>query len=235
MFTHPVAKVADMLRIGLPVTLQMGLRSISMMILIKVITYLPDSVIGQSAMQVGIQVESIAFMPALAFATAASTLVGQNLGAKQPQQARSSAMHCLVANVIVMTVLAAVIWLWPEFFVVLFIGKNAPEVIGPTAHFLKVLALCLPGLGIGQTLLGVLRGAGDTPFTVWISVIAMYCIRLPLAWLLAFDGSGLGLHGYGFGLSGIWWAMTLSVYVEMGITVWRFSTGKWARVKLHHA
>jgi putative MATE family efflux protein len=234
MLPHPLTKVWDMLRIGLPVTLQMGLRSISMLILIKVITYLPDSVVGQSAMQVGIQVESIAFMPALAFATAASTLVGQNLGAQQPRQARSSAMHCLVANVAVMTVLAGVIWLWPEFFVRLFIGDNAPEVIGPTAHFLKVLALCLPGLGIGQTLLGVLRGAGDTMFTIWISVIAMYCVRLPLAWLLAFDGSGLSLHGYNLGLHGIWWAMTLSVYVEMGITVWRFATGKWARVKLHH-
>jgi putative MATE family efflux protein len=236
MISHPFAKVWDMLKIGLPVTLQMGLRSISMMILIKVITYLPDSVIGQSAMQVGIQVESIAFMPALAFATAASTLVGQNLGAQQPRQARSGAMYCLVANVVVMTVLAAMIWLWPEFFVRLFIGDNAPEVIDPTAHFLKVLALCLPGLGIGQTLLGVLRGAGDTLFTIWISVIAMYCIRLPLAWLLAFESNGLlGIGGYGWGLHGIWWAMTLSVYVEMGITVWRFATGKWARVRLHHA
>jgi Na+-driven multidrug efflux pump len=216
-----------------------------MLILLKMITYLPDSVIGQSALQVGIQVESIAFMPALAFMTAAATLVGQNLGAQQPRQARSAALYCLLGNQLFMFVLGGAIWLWPAFFVRLFIGGNAPEVVEPTAHFLKVLALCLPGLGASQTLMGVLRGAGDTPFTVWISLISMYLVRLPLAWLLAFSGeagagssgilgSGLVLHGYGWGLSGIWWAMTLSVYVEMGLTLWRFSSGKWARVKLRY-
>jgi putative MATE family efflux protein len=239
LFSHPLAKVWDMLKVGLPVTLQMSMRSISMLAILKMITYLPQSVIGQSALQVGIQVESVAFMPAFAFMTAAATLVGQNLGAHRPREARSSALYCLVGNQAFMWVLGGAIWLWPEFFVRLFIGSNAPEVIAPTAGFLKVLALCLPGLGAGQTLMGALRGAGDTPFTVWISVVSMYCVRLPLACLLAYETiplghAGLVLHGYNFGLPGIWWAMTLSVYVETGMTVWRFLSGKWARVKLRY-
>jgi Na+-driven multidrug efflux pump len=224
-----------MLRIGLPVTLQMSMRSISMLILLKVITWLPDSVVGQSALQVGIQVESIAFMPAFAFMTACSTLVGQNLGAQLPRQARSAALYCLVGNQAIMIFLGGIIWLFPEFFVRIFIGNNAPDVIPATAGFLKVLALCLPGLGASQTLMGALRGSGDTAITAWISMFAMYAVRLPLAFFLAFSdllGTGLGL---GWGLSGIWWAMSISVYVEMVLTIIRFSSGKWAKVKLRQS
>jgi Na+-driven multidrug efflux pump len=60
----------------------------------------------------------------------------------------------------------------------------------------------------------------------------MYLVRIPLALLLAFHllwGSRLGL---GWGEDGIWWAWTVSAYVETALTAWRFLSGKWANVKL---
>jgi Na+-driven multidrug efflux pump len=221
-----------MLKVGLPVTAQMTLRGLSMLTVLKLITLLPDHVAGQGAMMVGLQAESIAFMPAFAFSTAAATLVGQNLGASRPDQARTSSLYCVLGSQLIMWTMGTLLFLYPRWFVMLFIGHNAPEIVDPATGFLRILALCLPGLGLGMTTMGVLRGSGDTMITAVISLIAMYAVRLPLAAFLALTnigGTGIGL---GWGLHGIWWAMTLSVYVEAGLAYARFAGGRWARVQL---
>jgi putative MATE family efflux protein len=225
-------KALEMVRVGLPVAAQVVLRSGSMLVLMKLITYLPNSVAGQSAMQVGIQAESLAFMPAFAFSTAAATLVGQNLGAHRADQARQAVWFCLVGSQIIMWTMGLLQFIWPEWFVRLYIGDSAPEVIAPAAQYLRVLAICLPGLGLGLTMMGALRGSGDTRVTMYITLSAMYLVRLPLAFLLSQKnlwGSGIGLD---WGLDGLWWAMTASVYVEAFLAWLRFRGGEWARVKL---
>lgn len=231
-FAAPLTKAWEMLKVGLPVTMQMMLRGLSMLTVLKLITLLPDHVAGQGAMLVGLQAESIAFMPAFAFSTAAATLVGQNLGANRPQQARTSSLYCVLGSQLIMWTMGTLLFLYPRWFVMLFIGHNAPEILDPATGFLRVLALCLPGLGLGMTFMGVLRGSGDTMITALISLIAMYFVRLPLAAFLALSnigGTGIGL---GWGLTGIWWAMTLSVYVEAILAYIRFASDRWARVKL---
>jgi putative MATE family efflux protein len=232
---HPLRKAWDMLRVGLPVSAQLGLRSMSTLVLLKVLTWLPDSVAGQGALQVGIQIESLAFMPALAFGVAAATLVGQNLGAHRPQHARIAAQFCLLGNFVVMACMGLAIWHWPEFFVRAFIGDNVPEVVGPAMERLRIVALSLPALGAAQTLMGVLRGSGDTKITPLISLTAMYAVRIPLALLMAFSnlgGSGLGL---GMGQDGIWWAWTISAFVEAALAGARFLSGRWQHVRLRTA
>lgn len=231
-FSVPLFKAWEMLKIGLPVTIQMALRGLSMLTVLKLITMLPEHVAGQGAMLVGLQAESIAFMPAFAFSTAAATLVGQNLGARRPDQARTSSLYCVLGSQIIMWTMGTLLFFYPRWFVMLFIGHNAPEIVDPAAGFLRIMALCLPGLGLGMTFMGVLRGSGDTVITAVISLIAMYCVRLPLAAFLALSnigGTGIGL---GWGLTGIWWAMTFSVYVEAVLAYIRFAGDRWARVKL---
>jgi putative MATE family efflux protein len=228
----PLGRAWEMLKVGLPSTLQLSLRSLSMLAVVKLVTLLPDHVTGQGALLVGLQAESLAFMPAFAFSTAAATLVGQNLGARRPDQARTSALYCLAGSQLIMWAMGTLLFLYPQWFVTLFVGHNAPAVLGPAAGFLKVLALCLPGLGLGMTMMGVLRGSGDTPVTAGISFIAMYAVRLPLAAFLALRGAGGTGLGLGWGLPGIWWAMTISVYVEAALAYARFAGGKWAKVRL---
>lgn len=228
-------KTWEMVRLGIPVTVQILLRSGSMLTIMKLITYLPNSIAGQSALQVGIQAESIAFMPAFAFSTAAATLVGQNLGARRADQARQAVWFCLIGSQIIMWTIGLAQILAPVWFVQLYIGNSAPDVLAPAAQYVSILSLCLPGLGLGLTMMGALRGSGDTVSLALISLGAMYFVRLPLAVFLAFEnigGTGLGL---GWGLSGIWWAMTISVYVEAFIAWLRFRTGRWAQVKLEGA
>ncbi|MDQ3024278.1 MAG: MATE family efflux transporter, partial [bacterium] len=226
----------EMFRLGLPVTVQVMARSLSMLTMTKLITYLPNtnSVVGQGALQVGLQVESLAFMPAFAFSTAAATLVGQNLGAGRPDQARQSTIFCLWGSQIVMVTFGLAQMIWPAFFIHLFIG-NGPEVeaiVKPASDYIRILGACLPGLGLGLTMMGALRGSGDTKITAYMSLAAMYVVRIPLAVFLSMEnigGTGLGL---GWGLNGLWWAMTASVYVEALLAWLRFRSGAWAKIKL---
>jgi len=234
---RPLRKGWEMVKLGLPVTVQVSLRALSMLAIIKIITYLPGvvSAAGQGSLHVGIQAESLAFMPAFAFSTAVATLVGQNLGANQIGQARQSALYCLVGSQIIMWSMGLAFWFFPEWFINLFIGNNAPAITGPASEFLKVMAACLPGLGVGMTMMGVLRGSGDTQITAVITIAAMWLFRVPLVILMAFENiAGTGL-GFGLGLTGIWWAMTISVYFEAGLAYWRFSAGHWSRVQLSDA
>ena len=227
-----LARAWARLKVGLPATVQMALRTLSMLTLIKMITLLPNSVSGQGALHVGLQAESLAFMPAFAFSTAAAALIGQHLGARQPHRARTAALFCLGGSQLVMWTMGSLLFIFPGWFVGLFIGHNAPEVMPVAVGFLRVLALCLPGLGLSMTMMGVLRGSGDTLITAVISFIAMYGVRLPLAAFLALSGLGSAHLGLGWGLNGIWWAMTLSVYVEAGLAYLRFASGRWARIEL---
>ena len=124
-----------------------------------------------------------------------------------------------------------------EWFIKLFIGNSTPEVVEPAALFLRILAFCLPGLGVGMTMMGVLRGSGDTRITAWITIFSMWIVRIPLIVFLGLDkipGTDISF-GMGYGLPGFWWGMTLTVYVEAGLAYWRFATGRWAKVKLSEA
>jgi len=235
----------EMLRLGGPSAIQVMTRSFAQLLLLKLITFLPDSIVGQGALQVGLQVESLAFMPAFAFSTAAATLVGQNLGARKPENSRRATWFCLVGSQVVMVVMGLIQVIWPAFFIRLFIGNNAEDVVAPATWYVRILAACLPGLGLSLTMMGALRGAGDTKVPAWISVIAMYLVRIPLAMLLGMRVIGGGtlhlgslaialpvIHGLGWGLPGIWWSMTASVYVEATLAWLRFRGGQWARVRL---
>jgi len=232
LLERPVRRALEMLWLGFPASLQVGFRALAGLVLIKIITLLPNSVVGQSAFVVGMMAESLAFMPGFAFSVAAATLTGQNLGARKEGQARTASLYCLAFSQVIMWAMGVVFFFHPEWFIVLFIRSNAPEVVAPASDFLRILALCFPGLGLGMTMNGVLRGAGDTRAAALITMTAQWIVRIPLVALLAFEnvlGTGLGL---GLGLNGIWWGMTLSVYVEASLAYWRFNSGAWARIKL---
>jgi putative MATE family efflux protein len=232
LLLRPLRRAWEMMKLGLPASLAVVARSLAMLAMNKIITFLPNSVVGQSALVVGIMAESLAFMPAFAFSISASTLVGQNLGAKQEKQARISSIYCVGFSQVIMVVMGLLMFFFPEWFILLFIGNNAPEVTPYAVQFLRIMALCLPGLGVSMTLGGVLRGSGDTRTAALITLTSMWIVRVPLVAFMALDdiwGTGLGL---GMGLTGVWWAMTITVYIEAALSFWRFQSNRWAKIKL---
>jgi len=104
------------------------------------------------------------------------------------------------------------------------VARNS-AVIEETTRYLRINMLSEPFMALGVILAGGLQGAGDTKGTMWIIIIAMWLIRLPLAYFLA-----LILN---YGAVGVWVAMVTSMTVQGILMTWRFRKGQWKELKLY--
>ena len=176
-----------------------------------------DATVAVAALTIGLTSESIAFMPGFGFSVAASTLAGQNLGAKRPDRAERAAWISLHQGTIVMVVMGIVFFVFANQFAHIF--THDPAVVRLAVIYLRISALAEPFLALGMILTGALNGAGDTKLPAVAGVITMWGLRLPLAYALAIK--------CGYGAVGSWWAMALSTIV-MGIASWGlFKMGRW--------
>jgi putative MATE family efflux protein len=210
------------LRIGAPAALQAVIRTSAMMSFSGMLARTVERDASVAAMQIGIRGESIAFMPGFGYSVAASALVGQNLGAKDPARAERCAIAATLQGIAVMAFMAALFYTFARPFAALFTAD--PTVCKLGADYLRVNAFCEPFLGLGMVLTGALQGAGDTVRPTYITVVNMWVIRLPLAHVLMFE-MGLQTHGA--------WLSLASTMVIGGVwTLALFRTGKWKRIKV---
>ncbi len=165
-------------------------------------------------------IESISFLPGFGYAYAASALVGQSLGAKEPQQAHARANEATLQGMLLMTLVGIVIVLFPAQLLGLFV--NDPRAVALGAPALLAAGLIQPTLAVGFILNGALRGAGDTRFPLYARIATTWGVRLPLTWLL------VGVLG--MGLNGIWLAMCMDFTAQAYATLWRFFSGRWQAV-----
>jgi len=97
--------------------------------------------------------------------------------------------------------MAVAVFLGAEFLSSL-LARDA-AVIAETTRYLRISMVSEPFLAVNFSLSGGLQGAGDTRGTMWVIIVAMWLVRLPLAWFLSVTLS--------FGALGVWVAMTASV------------------------
>lgn len=205
------------LRIGMPTALQSFLRTGAGMTFVSVLGRLPDASAAVAALTIGMRTEAISFMPGLAFGMAAGSMVGQNLGARQPRRAEHSGWMCVWQAMVIMVPVAAGFYILARPLAGLF--THDPRVIALTVSYLKVNALSQPALAFGMVLSGALQGAGETKVPAWVTLASMWGVRLPAAYLVAVV--------MGLGASGAWWTMTASSFVYGLIIVAIFRRGKW--------
>ena len=100
--------------------------------------------------------------------------------------------------------------------------SNDPAVITLGGKMLRIEAFAEAFFAITTVLSGVLRGAGDTKWPFYISLLGMWCIRIPVAYTL--------IHGFGWGLEAIWVCMALDLMIRSALGLWRFYRKKWLAV-----
>lgn len=205
------------LDIGLPAAMQNLSRVLSMLAFTGVLARTQEATAAVAALTIGLTSESIAFMPGFAFATAAGTLTGQNLGAGNPERAGRAAWAALLQGLAVMCVMGGVFFTLALPFAHLF--THDVHVVPLAVAYLKISALSEPFLAVGMILTGALNGAGDTKAPAWVSLATMWGVRLPLAYLLA-----EGLH---YGTVGAWWAMAASTMLGGVAAYALFKWGRW--------
>jgi putative MATE family efflux protein len=210
------------LNIGIPAAVQNVSRVLSLLAFTAVLARSPDATLAVAALTIGLTSESIAFMPGFGFSVAASTLTGQNLGAKKPDRAESAAFIALQQGLVVMTIMGVVFYVFAEQFAHIF--THDKEVVRLAVAYLRISAISEPLLAVGMILTGALNGAGDTKAPAWAGFITMWGLRLPAAYFLAVTMK--------FGAIGSWWAMAGSTIVLGIVSYILFRMGRWKKVRV---
>ena len=165
-----------------PATLQFFIQSGSWIVLAWLVSD-TGSTNASAGYQVAIRNVVFFILPAWGLSNAAATLVGQNLGAKQPDRAEKSVLLTTKYNALFMAGVMLLFLLFASPIISIF--TNNPEV-----HAYGVLSLQIIGsgyifYGIGMVMIQALNGAGDTRTPTWINFFGFWLFQIPFAFLLA--------------------------------------------------
>jgi putative MATE family efflux protein len=185
-----------------------------------------------AAYAIGRRVMLLALMPAWGYATAASTLVGQSLGAGDEAEASDYGWQTLRIALATQLLIAVVIVAFARPIA----GAFGTEHVDLTVTFIRVFALIVAGFSISRTMRGSLRGAGDTRWPLYGTLVATYLVRLPIAILALPAGYAVAVAGFslpiglGWGLPAIFVALVADFYVKAAVNTSRFYSGRWKSV-----
>lgn len=202
------------INLGIPVFFERILTSSMQMIYARMVVSF--SVAAYAAHQIGLNIESISWLPGLGFAQAATAMVGQNIGARRPQKAKRVGYQSSLVAIIFMTTLGASYLLFPQLWVRLF--TSDPEVIKFGITYCFVTAFCQPPLAAAMVIAGALRGAGNTRYVLGATILGSWVVRLPFAYI-----TGILMGG---GILWVWIAMVLDWAVRAAALMWRFRREK---------
>lgn len=203
-----------LLRIGYPAALEQAAWQggfIAFMWIIALYGTAPFAAYG-----IGANILSFSFVVGFGFSIAASTLVGQHLGARDPEGATRSGWHAMGLSVAVMVVLAAIILSAAEPIARFLIDD--PEVVRLTVVFIYVLGSVQALMAIEFSLGGALRGAGDTRFPFLTVICGLFGARLSLSALFWW---------LGWTAEWIFAALIADYAVKATMLTLRFRSGRW--------
>jgi len=207
------------LRIGIPASSAWILFSVVYLFINKIVALFGTDAIA--ALGIGNRMESVSFLTCIGFSTAASTLVGQNLGAGKPGRSSEAAWKTAGISVLVTGFVSAMFLAFPRQIASFFISD--PRVIEIGIGYLRILALSQTFMALEIVFEGAFGGAGNTVPPMVVS-IAGSAARIPLAYLLA-------VH-WGIGINGVWWAITSTSIVKGIASALWFRQGRWKTKKI---
>ena len=206
--------VGTAFKIGAPMGLQHLLMGSAQMVSTLIVA--PLGTIAIAAHSLAITVESLCYMPGFGIAEAATTLVGQGIGAGQRQLTRSFAHMSVGLGIVVMTLMGVMMWLFaPQLMAIM---SPVDEVIALGAVVLRIEAWAEPMFAAAIVINGIFVGAGDTIIPAMMSLASMWGVRLTLAASLAPK----------MGLKGVWMAMAIELSFRGTIFLARLLKGGWA-------
>lgn len=201
-------------RIGLPMAGQNSVFILVYWFLIKFVHVFGES--AGAAMGIGNRMESFSYLTCYGFSVAASTLVGQNLGAQQPDRAERCAWLSIRAALYVTGVITVVFIVVPGYIALIFTDDE--RVMAMAVDYLIILGISQTAMAIEIVLEGAFGGAGDTLPPMLVSIPGSLS-RIPLAYFLCFT--------LDWGINGIWWTLTITTLIKATILVLWFRRGRW--------
>ena len=219
-YTPNWERMKQLVRISAPTSFEQMMQAAGFLAFTAIITRL--GTIPLAANNIGLNITMISFMPAYGFGIAASTLVGQNLGAKRPEEAERGGWTAAALGVVFMTLMGLVFFFFPRYLMMVF--TTDPLVIDQGAMILRILAIFQPFDALHIILSLALRGAADT---TWV----MAC-NLLITWLLFVPATYLFALPLGLGLNGAWLALGILLFIAGIAMTARFQRGRWKKIAI---
>ena len=171
---------------------------------------------------IGVRIILFALLPAFGIANAATTLVGQNLGAGRADRAESAAWTAAWYNTACLGAVSLVFLLFAPQIVGIFTDEAATAAYG--IRTLRIIAAGFAFYGFGIVLTQAFNGAGDTRTPTLIHLVCLWLWEIPLAWTLA--------HPAGLGPTGVFIAVSAAFSTLALISAWLFRKGAWKTGKV---
>ena len=212
--------IRRVLSVGLPAAMEQLFLRGAQVFFTMILTGLGTNI--YAAHQIALRADSVAFMPGMGFAVAATTLVGQNLGANQPGVARRAGLLTIYLCIAMMSAIGVLLFLFAVPIVGFF--TTEPEVILEGARVMRIMAFAMPFMATARVAAGALRGAGDTRYVMWGTGVSIWVARLGLAYVF--------VQWFNWGLVGAWLAMFADHVTRALVFGVRYYYGKWQDIRI---
>ena len=207
--------VRNALKISAPMALQSVLMSGAQIVSTMIVAPLGN--ISIAANTFAITAESLCYMPGYGIGEAATTLIGQSMGAARRDLCRSFARMTVFLGMAVMAVMGVVMFLTATELMALMTPVR--DIIDLGAAVLRIEAFAEPMFAASIVCYSVFVGAGDTLKPAVMNLCSMWLVRLTLAAMLAKD----------YGLRGVWTAMAIELTFRGLMFLWRLFRGRWEK------
>lgn len=211
-----LSTLKKIVNLGVPASIEQSTRALGMAFMVVLVTGFGSEVVA--AYGIGARILSLIIVPALGLAIATTSLIGQNIGAIKIKRAGEVANLSSRIAFFGLTSIGILMYFFAVPITAFFI-PNDPEVIQDAAYFIKIMAPSFGLLGVQQVLNGVFNGAGFTKASMLISILNLWIVRFPVAFLLS-NKTALGYEG-------IWWAFPISNAVAALAAFIYFKQGYW--------
>lgn len=161
-------------------------------------------------------------LPSWGIANAAATLVGQNLGAGQPDRAEKSVWKCAYYNMLFLVFIAILFFIMAEQFVTIF--NDDPIVVGHGVIALRYICTGYIFFAYGMVVSQAFNGAGDTRTPTIINFLSYWLLQIPLAYILSMQSP--------LEIKGVYVAILVSELVLAILAILIFRKGKWKFVNI---
>ncbi len=202
-------------RIGLPTGIQQTLVALGGITLMGLVnSFGIDVIAGFSAAS---RIDSLAAIPIMNFSASLSGFVGQNIGAGKIYRVKRGLWATIKMSVAFSIIISAIILIWGDSMMVVF--TTNPQVVDIGYHYLKVVSVFYVALAVMFCVNGLLRGAGSAVIPMYITLLSLWIVRIPLAYLLS--------RTLGLGVSGIWWSIPLGWLMGAMASTLYYRFGNW--------
>lgn len=222
----------ESIRIGLPSGLQQTFVSLGFVALLGIVNaYGTDVIAGYTA---AMRIDSLAVLPAMNFSIALSTFVGQNLGANKFHRIKTGFLATFYMSGAISIIVTIFVLFFGKTIMALF--TNDIGVITVGNDYLVIISSFYIIFNAMFLTNGVLRGAGDTLIPMFITLISLWLVRIPLAYILSNGFSfnfSLFQHTFTYnfpfkmGEKGIWWAVPVAWIIGLILSYSYYLTGRW--------